>query len=305
MNTYEEYRKQFNDAGKGLITESPTHIDIELSSACNFRCPMCPQAEPITAFKKSFMDPDLAMRLLREAREIGVRSIKLNWRGESTLHPQFAEIASLASQLGFDDVMLNTNGSYPYGGIVSYLIGDFNTVIFSIDTLDPLKAEIVRPGHPLEDVLENLEALVRSRDADKESTQIIRVNFTLQKTNADEIQAIKKYCHELLVDLAIRPVFPRNMPKVGLYFEGARKKIIGRKNCGFPFQRLVVSHDGLVAPCCVPWSNDFWVGDTAKKSIMEIWKSDELSSVRNDALTANYKNPVCINCTSWASYEVV
>lgn len=311
MERYRDYRSQFIEAGEGIVTHAPTHLDIELASVCNFRCPMCPQAETFVDWKKGFMPTDLALRLLDEAKEIGVLSIKLNWRGEATLHPDFPAIVQYASGLDFVDMMINTNGAYT-NSKVRQAMSLFDTVIFSIDTLDPVRAERLRPGKPLSVVLDNLEYVISKKHVNKSQpgerlniqSKIIRVNFTLQKENWDEQEAIKEYAEKHGVEIYIKPVFPRNTPKAGQYFPEEKFNVIGRKNCGFPFQRLVIAHDGRVAPCCVPWNDTLFVGDVNKQSLLEIWNGAELAAIRDAALKAEYKHLTCVGCTSWASYEV-
>ena len=302
-NTYKEYRDQWARASNGEITAAPTHIDLELSSACNYRCGMCPQAEPEVAFKKAFMNYRLAVKLLHEAKSIGVKSIKLNWRGESVLHPQFPGIVFEAVNLGFCETMLNTNGSYT-DVLVEQAVLSIDTVIFSVDSLKEDVAARIRPGGPLSDVIRNVAAAVTSKELYK-TPKKIRINFTRQKENWDELPAMEKFCAELGIDLNTRPVFPRNPPKTGMYYDASKTIVMGRKNCGFPFQRLVIAWDGMVAPCCVPWTNDLFVGDVTRQSLKEVWEGMELARIRQDALSADYKHPTCINCTSWQSYNVV
>lgn len=305
LDLYTEYRQQWADAGQGKITPVPTHIDLELSSACNFRCPMCPQAEKEVAFKKDFMDTDRAVGLLWEAKQLGVRSVKLNWRGESTLHPDFQWIVRAAKKLKFDDLMLNTNGSWDYNNTdLHESVRSFDTLIFSIDTFDPEKAKKLRPGVPLKTVLFNFMEIALNRHKFGTPSRL-KINFTLQKENADEVDKVKRCAETYHADLSIRPVFPRNPPKVGEYFDETKVHVMGRKNCGFPFQRLVVAHDGKVAPCCVPWSNNLWVGDVTKQSLRDIWEGEDLRRIREDAMKAAYSHPTCVNCTSWSSYEVI
>lgn len=303
MVAYQEYRKQFTGAASGdVITMAPTHLDIELASVCSFRCGMCPQAETFVDWHKGFMDTTLALRLLNEAKDIGVMSVKLNWRGESTLHPDFFYILEQAHDLCFVDVMLNTNGAY--GPLIgSQIDGTVDTLIYSIDSLVPEMAARLRPPGMLDRVIQNLDCSVGIRSK-YGGPRIIRVNFTRQKENWDELPAMEAFCKERGIELYVKPVFPRNPPKQGEYYPEEKFTVKGRKNCGFPFQRLVVAHDGRVAPCCVPWNDTLYVGDVNKQSLLEIWNGPELAAIREAAKKVEYKEPTCLNCTSWASYEV-
>lgn len=304
MTTYAEYRVQFADAASGDVTTlAPTHLDLELASVCNFRCPMCPQAETRVDWVKGFMPTALALRLLDEAKAIGVLSVKLNWRGESTLHPDCAPIASHAKHLGFVDVMLNTNGAYDDAELSRALCSHVDTLIFSIDSLDAARAARLRPPGKLRQVLANLDAALSAK-AISGTPRSVRINFTRQAENWDELPVMEAFCQQRGVELYVKPVFPRNPPRVGFYYPEEKFMVQGRKNCGFPFQRLVVAHDGRVAPCCVPWTDTLYVGNVNNESLNSIWQSPALRMIRHDAKSAAYRHPTCVNCTSWASYQV-
>lgn len=299
---YQAYRAQWNAAGTGTITDAPTHLDIELSAVCDLKCIMCPQSETHTAFKRRFMPRELAMRLLDEAKEIGILSVKLNWRGESHLHPNFPEIVQYAMSKGFVEVMLNTNGSYQDKRI-RRAINRLDHVIFSMDAWSQKVTDIVRPGLDCDILKKNIIwAGICKRYYGK--PERLTVNFTEQVANKHESEWVRQFCLDNDAAFRSKPVFPRNPPKVDQYFDDSAIRVMGRRNCGFPFQRLVVSWDGFVAPCCVPWTNDLFVGDVTRQSLMDIWRGEELSRIREDALKADYKHPTCQGCTSWASYDV-
>ena len=92
---YKEYRTKWKvnplifDAG-----EFPLHLDIEVNTSCNLRCPMC--------FQSSFKIPQLEMKpeivkaLIDEGVEHGLCAIKLNYRGEPLLYTHLIEIIEYA-----------------------------------------------------------------------------------------------------------------------------------------------------------------------------------------------------------------
>ncbi len=58
------------------------------------------------------MDPMLYGLLIQQCADMGVSSIKLNYRGEPSLHPRDRVASSReAAELGFPDIMMNTNGN--------------------------------------------------------------------------------------------------------------------------------------------------------------------------------------------------
>ena len=55
------------------------------------------------------MDKKLAFRLIDQASEMNVPSMKFNWRGEPLLNPELPEIISYAKSKGILETIINTN----------------------------------------------------------------------------------------------------------------------------------------------------------------------------------------------------
>ncbi|WP_243438157.1 radical SAM/SPASM domain-containing protein [Fundidesulfovibrio soli] len=82
---------------------------LELTNACNFRCPFCP-SESITR-PKGFMSMDVFRRIVREGVEGGFfDTIQLGLMGEPFMHKGLFEMAAHASEAGLT-VRCFTNGS--------------------------------------------------------------------------------------------------------------------------------------------------------------------------------------------------
>ena len=95
-----------------IVGNYPEHVDIELSSACNMRCPMCYTItdQYIKSVKRTNMKFDLIEKILKECAKGGVYSIRLSWRGELTLNPKWLETIKMAKKLGIKEVSTLTNG---------------------------------------------------------------------------------------------------------------------------------------------------------------------------------------------------
>jgi molybdenum cofactor biosynthesis enzyme MoaA len=63
------------------------------------------------SYQRGYMDPVLYGRLIQQCADIGVSSIKLNYRGEPSLHPRIVSFVREAAALEFPDIMMNTNGN--------------------------------------------------------------------------------------------------------------------------------------------------------------------------------------------------
>ncbi|MDI6756428.1 MAG: radical SAM/SPASM domain-containing protein [Endomicrobiia bacterium] len=283
---YEDYREQWRRAGEGLITAAPTHLDLELVRGCNAACVYCPASKEKQ--KPVFMNTNNAIALLKQAKEINVQSVKFNWRGEATLHPDFAEIIDYAKGLDFVDLMLNTNGMYPNS--LTRSISKLDTIIFSIDGSRQITQTELRCGTMLEIIWGNIGVLL-----DEISHPLIKVNFTECKENENEKEKVRAQCAGKGIKFVCRKEAPRT---------GNGRINLPRKPCPFPFQRLTVAYDGRVAPCCVPWDDNFYIGDLNKQTLLDIWHGDRIKRIREDAMAVNYREEACLNCTSYQAYKI-
>ena len=55
------------------------------------------------------MSEDLYKKIIKETIDMGVPSIKLNWRGEPLLNPKLSKMISYAKENGILEVLINTN----------------------------------------------------------------------------------------------------------------------------------------------------------------------------------------------------
>jgi uncharacterized radical SAM superfamily Fe-S cluster-containing enzyme len=75
-------------------------IQLELTGLCNATCCYCTWQKRTVG--KQHMDRELALRVLQEARDLGVKRIRYHGLGESTLHPHLIEVMSAGEAAGFD-----------------------------------------------------------------------------------------------------------------------------------------------------------------------------------------------------------
>ncbi len=77
----------------------PRTLVLELTTACNYSCIHCFRFAA-RDFKVTFMDEEFYHKIMKEARDIGVRRIVYIGWGEPTVHPRFMEFLEVAKKLG-------------------------------------------------------------------------------------------------------------------------------------------------------------------------------------------------------------
>jgi len=310
---YKSYRTSWDNLGDGNhVSDYPLHVDLELSSACESRCSFCPVTTnyadtPETShltkgevFPIGYMKPSLFQKIIDEVAG-KTKSIKLNWRGEATLNPKFPDLVDYVMKKDFIEVMINTHGNYPERKRDA--IHKLDKVIFSIDSLKELKYESIRRNLSFKKLMDNFKHAYKSF---KETGRPkIKVNMTVTNLNNSEVERFKGYFNDD-VEVRFAPVFERTSNSSD--YKLANLQITGRKNCKYPFQRVMVAWNGKTTGCCVPWNlekSDLVTGDATKQTIKQIWDNDMSGYLRRDAKNANYTFKTCKGCTSWASYRVI
>ncbi len=162
--------------------EQLRELIIELSQNCNLECIMC-------GFGRKYNSPDKFLSYedfltLYENLGNSADKIRLNGRGESTIHPDFKRIVRY---IGHKNKMsLFTNGNYVDKEINELIIEFDIELYFSIDSPDPIKLEQIRRGVNYERLSLNIQAMSSKR------TRPFLI-FTLQECNIDDIVPIANY----------------------------------------------------------------------------------------------------------------
>lgn len=137
-----------------------TDIRISVTNRCNFSCVYChdeglgPVARPSSAHGEE-MVPLEVDRLIRVAREVGIRSVKFTG-GEPLVRSDLEEIVDRTVRQ-IPDVSLTTNGSMLAERAEGLRAAGLKRVNVSIDSLDPAEFREIRHG--------SLAAVLRGIDA--------------------------------------------------------------------------------------------------------------------------------------------
>jgi len=233
------------------------------------------------------MGMDLAIKTINAAHALGVPALKFNWRGESTLNPNFSRIVEYAAQFPFHDLLINTNGNYGEHAIDGMMA--CTKVMFSLDsTVEPIY-NTIRIGGDLLKVLHNISKLAHAGHKN------IWVRRVISNLNESE-------------DFAgnVRKIFGNSVKIAEHYcFDRVKKqdKPAKRVYCGYPSQRLIVAVDGGIYPCCVDYDCTMPVGTAP--ALASAWNSDNLDTLRMVLKNQSVKTfpAACKNCTSWMGYD--
>lgn len=321
--TFESYRKAWVDA----YTQDPPvplNVDIELASVCNLKCPMCfygeaewnaamMQPAPDGKPKKRLMPTEMAIKIIDQCAEIGVPALKMNWRGESTIHPDYSKILTYAAQrttfhyqehmeLGgwgvhlksFHEILVNTNANCKDHAIPGLMAA--TKCMVSLDSTIPEIYAIQRAGGDLNRAIEVVKELIKRKHPN------LWIRRVMTKENAHEPFAENvhkifggkgyKVSEHHCVDRSTDSTHQTNNPDK---YE--------RTYCGYPSQRLMVASDGTCYPCCVDYDGTMEMGSVQESSLLDIWNGDRFKRLRSDLRRNQFQSEACKKCTSWMAYK--
>lgn len=347
--TYAAYREAWKNA---YISDPPIplNIDIELASVCNLSCPMCfygeaewnaEMSKPATDGKpkKRLMPTEMALSVIDQAAEIGVPALKFNWRGESTMHPDYSEILEYArSWAVMQKLVRNSN---PYPSTLSSEFGEWKQMQMTLKPDGKPYVFRTRIRQAFHEILVNTNANCKDHAIDglmAATKCMVSLDSTIPEIYAVQrkggrleraIEVIKELIRRKHPNLWIRRVITKEnshesfKKRVDEIFGGTGYKVsehhcmdrgdgihqthnpekYERTYCGYPSQRIMVASDGTCYPCCVDTDGTMSMGDFKKQNLLEIWNGEHFKRLRIELRGNEFSSKICRKCESWMSYK--
>ncbi len=251
----------------------PSHIDIEASSKCQMRCPMCgTHLMKARGIKDGHMDFELYKGIIDECARKKVYSVKLSWRGECLLNPNIVRMVKYAKDKGIKDVAFLTNGERLNPDLTSQLVeAGLDWISFSIDGLGETYEKIRWP-ETFKGITSKVKFLKDYRDSRGKKKPLIRIQsiWSAIKKNPEKFR-------NFWSPMADRINFIADETR-----SSEQKDFTHDPNyiCPQPWQRMCVTWDGKVSLCCEDYLERSFVGDVEEQSLYEIWWGEAANKLR-------------------------
>lgn len=244
---------------------------------------------------------DIALKILRQSAEVGVSSVKLNYRGESTLHPKFYQVAYYAKALGFIDRLTNSNFKFQtnredifeglcYQSKVKVSFDSFRKDIF----------EKQRAGGIFELALANVDKFYSHPN--RKNTELV-VQAVRTKLNADEDLEGFVRSRWPEATASIRDVVAGRLERdIGEYQN--RERSTERQSCTQAHVRLIFDTEGNAQACCPDIGSKIKLGSINEMTVKQIFNSPAAKQLRKDLKTNKaFDREPCKSCSSYESYK--
>jgi len=299
---------------------NPYLLIIDTCNYCNLQCPLCPtglgslgRPKAMLTFEqfKAYFDP-LAPYLFETSLH--------NW-GEALLNKEVYRMIDYAMSRNVGTNLSSNLVRVDSSDIDSILDSGLEYLAVSLDGTSQETYEQYRVLGDYERVIDNLDELIRRRNARGMKTPVVEWQYIMMKHNEHQVSEAEELSKKLGVDLI------RFIP-VGIPFESSDRKELmdkwfpsARKGgeqqldserrrgpCFYLYRSMVINPDGGISPCCIVYRMEYDFGDikAAKDGVMSIWNNEKYRSARSlfsSETVSDFSATVCDGCKITERHE--
>lgn len=300
-------------------------IIVELSYNCNLSCTMCGFGKEVNPFSKNkFLSIENYKTILSQIGNI-TKTIRLNGRGESTIHPDFIEILNYTKTAHPElNINLFSNFSFSNKRILDALIKNKVQLFISMDSPKENELIKIRKGAKFNFIEQNIKAL-------KELPNRPFIIFTIQEENIHRIYDMAQFAYEnkcsmlyntirrdegietfvaavnenyasiteqfqkvnqLYSNTTLLCLCPDQLAGIEIQVNQKTQTHGTMKSCPALEKELCILYDGTTTPCNM--FNPYVYGNIFSQSLNEIWNSE----ARLSFLSSHKNYYYCKNCAN-------
>jgi MoaA/NifB/PqqE/SkfB family radical SAM enzyme len=172
---------------------------MELSTACNLRCPRC---EREVADKKNlghFTSVDTIKNLLPILKYVSGVTFTGGY-GENFLHPRFWEIHRMVRSTGVRTFVFSNSLMIKDSDIEKAVKEKLYGIFISLDSLDKEKYEAIKKGTKYDVVLDKIRKFAKIKGKYNSKLPKVCINFACQNNTMDEIENVVEFAKKEKID---------------------------------------------------------------------------------------------------------
>jgi len=289
--------KKSNTARDLLPSFENCRMSIEITNICNHKCIFCPCGRGLSTRKKSYINDELCLRIIKEGYELGVREITFQIYGEPFINKNLNKYVQFAKQLGYSYVYLTTNGSLATPKkIDAILAAGLDSIKFSVNGTTKEKYLKIHGCDDFETVKRNIKYCNSARKNYNRKINLF-ISCVVTDKSMSEVQMFKDEFIEFVDDV----VFYRADIRGGLVPENLKLAVSlpplkqGRK-CVQPFNGICISCEGMLSPCCLDYDLNLVIGNLCDSNLKDLYYSDKFIQFRESHINNDLKNMQCEKC---------
>ncbi len=282
----------------------PELISIEITSACNSKCVMCPR-DQLTR-KIQHIPLEIFDKIISDCKGKPLKKINLFWFGDPLCNPDVIYcLEKIRKELPQVKIYVSTNAELLDDNKTDEIIERnlIDVINFDIDGIKKETYEKIRVGVNFDRVIKNVHYFINKKKELHAKKPQIRATIIKMSGTANEIDEFKSYWSQYVdkVDVNDYNTWLGNKEdnNIGSALEKSQKGYF-KYPCTHPWTELVFSADGIAGLCCLDYNLTARLGSVMERSIEEIWKGEELNSYRQRMIKLEYgKIDCCKGCNAY------
>lgn len=286
----------------------PKAVVVDVTNACNLRCPVCPVTIAMSR-KRGLMTLPVFEAILAGFRDVAEKpELFFNFSGEPTVNPLLPSFVRLAVEAGHK-TFLSTNATLLSDQLSRALIeAGLHRVYLCLDGFDAQAQESYRVRSDFARTKANIERFVAFRNALSPGRPLCILQTLLTRYSETQREAIVAWARAIGMDRIRFKSF-----SVGTYTSEAEKAAAERflprdpslrrrpeedapppRNCGEPLHSPVVFWDGRLGLCCIDYDQKVVMPSILERGFMAAWRSPEAVTARADGFRK--RHAICRDC---------
>jgi MoaA/NifB/PqqE/SkfB family radical SAM enzyme len=271
--------------GRERAPRLPEIVQIEATNICNAKCVFCPRDEMHR--RQGIMSLELFKKIVDECAELGITHVRMHNYGEAFVDRKLVEKVRYAKQKGIQEVGMISNGSLITEPVAKGMIeAGLDAINISVDASGKEVFEATRIGLKYDNVIANIERLLRVRAESGKRRPKLILSFVRQNNSEDE-QAFIEHWRAIADKIHV----------TDLHNWAGTLNTESDVNypCYRPWLTFTVLWDGRVSLCCADFDGKTILGNLNTHSIAEIWNAELYRNVRRQHLESGGPD-VCRAC---------
>ena len=269
---------------------------LDIAATCNAQCPFCPRVYMDEERLVGTMDYERVENILLEAKDFGIKILKVYITSEPTVHKDFNKIMKLSKDLGFEN-HVSTNASLIPRAIEGLKLVD--KLQISVEGWDKESYEKFRYPLKFDKVYSNLKLLNEKIPKEKQNRYI-----HLPVTKNTDLKKFLELWGEFVNFIKIDFMQPANIYNKGLlkaeFNESIKddyykfKKIDKNYACFDPFAEIVVAYDGKILLCCLDFNAKLPLGNISE-GFNNVWQNKNRKNIQKQFFSQSLST--CNDCS--------
>ena len=287
----------------------PRLVDIEPTSACNFRCVFCPTGNRSIVRTTGFMDQRTFYSILSECapHETPIRFI--GW-GEPLLHPNIVTWIKACTEVGVVS-HINTNGSSLDDEMIDALFeSGLSSIKISFQGADKATFLEMRKTDFFDELMTVIERIGKIRG--DSVLPYIAVSTSTTDEPDDMVDKFRARLESLVdhvsigktvfgfMDLKSARLKPDEIARYEKLAELEKGTLRHPDPCPEVYDKISIHWDGTGHVCCNDFDGLTNLGAVGEQTLSEMWLAQQMKEYRERLAKKEYTGKLCSNCFDYA-----